>query len=474
MTWPVVSLYSGILGLDRAAEAHGFTTVAACDTSAYCRHVIGHYLPDALIYESDEDVTRERLRHDGVDPAGVWAVIGGPPCQPSSAAGQRFGTRDSRWRWPEAIRVVGELCPRWFVFEQPPGILSLDGRRPFLSIVDQLSALGYRVGCGGWPALAVGAPHKRDRFFIIGCREDVGVAYAVSLESGQRYDTALFGGRTRPTQQVGLGGGCGTAVAHTDSGGQSAPVVNDDAGQFHAQGRCRGVGLGDPTGHLWGASGDDGPLTSDGTGAGAVGVGLADSHGSGSQEYPCRDSQDEQSSLVGSGRNRGVAYTAGRGLRARRHEPKGQQGRLDADERGASVGDALGVAPGIAYHEIDTLTESREARPVPISPGPRQRPTGSGGSRDNQGPHPQSALGRVADGLSRGVAQLWPVGRGLQQHSWEPARLVTRPPQGSAASLIVEAELEALGNAVVTQQATPIFAAIAEIERALASQEVAV
>lgn len=75
---------------------------------------------------------------------------------------------------------------------------------------------------------------------------------------------------------------------------------------------------------------------------------------------------------------------------------------------------------------------------------------------------------RIAYGFPRGLAHVWPAGRGLQQYPWEPARLVARPPKGSAASLIVEAELEALGNACITNQAAPIFQAIAEIERELA------
>lgn len=415
--WPVVSLYTGILGLDRAAEAHGFTTVAACDTSAYCRHIIGHYLPGIPIYDNDKDVTSERLRRDGIDPSGVWAVIGGPPCQPSSAAGKRLGTSDSRWRWPEAIRVVGDVQPRWFVFEQPTGIVSLDGRKPFLAIVGSLSALGYRVGFGGWPAGAVGAPHKRDRFFIIGCREDVGVAYAISLGNGWK---PRF------------------AEGH-DSDGDSTRRAQAD-GRVDERSASRGVALGDPSGNLRGASRHDRYVAPHGAGAGgrAFGDGLAD--------------------------------TARGRLCTWRGKSEGQQGRLDADERGASMGDACG--------ELDNRKEPDWAGNMAQAPGSadcrRQdmffRSVACPSSdRSDQGTHTQSALGRIIDGLSRGLAHLWPAGRGRQQYPWEPPRLVTRPPKGSTASLIVEAELEALGNACITQQCSPIFAAIAEIEREISA-----
>ncbi len=150
--WPLISLYSGVLGLERAFHWHGFVTVAACDSSPYCRSIIGQHLPGIPIYESDADVTPDRLRTDGIDPGAVCAIVGGPPCQPSSLAGQRLGVADPRWRWPDALRIVGDVRPRWVVFEQPVGVISLDGGRPFRGILAALAALGYCVGYDRWTA----------------------------------------------------------------------------------------------------------------------------------------------------------------------------------------------------------------------------------------------------------------------------------------------------------------------------------
>jgi DNA (cytosine-5)-methyltransferase 1 len=164
----VVSLYSGILGLDIAAHAAGFKTVAACDSEPFCRSAIRHYLPDIPLYESDEDVTRERLSADGIAVDRIAAVIGGPPCQDASIAGRRAGEAGNRWRWPQYLRVVRELQPTWFVAENPQGILTVNGRRAFGLLLQEMADMGYVVSWATYGANEIGASHKRARVFIIG------------------------------------------------------------------------------------------------------------------------------------------------------------------------------------------------------------------------------------------------------------------------------------------------------------------
>jgi DNA (cytosine-5)-methyltransferase 1 len=110
----------------------------------------------------------------------------GCPCQPASSAGKRRGKADDRWLWPEAIRVLSELQPTWAVFENPVGIGSLGEYGEILSMGDeaaqglsdteaveldrlcgQIEACGYEVQPVSIPACAVGAPHERQRIFII-------------------------------------------------------------------------------------------------------------------------------------------------------------------------------------------------------------------------------------------------------------------------------------------------------------------
>jgi len=113
-------------------------------------------------------------------------LTAGVPCQPASAAGKRLGKADNRWLWPEAIRVLSELKPSWAVFENPAGIGSLGELGSFAemdgeayqtipdreavelsNIIRDIEAQGYEVQPVCIPACAVGAPHRRDRIFIV-------------------------------------------------------------------------------------------------------------------------------------------------------------------------------------------------------------------------------------------------------------------------------------------------------------------
>ena len=165
-----LSVYSGAGGLDRAALAAGVEVVALCEADPFCRRLLAVRFPGVPIYESDTTLTADRLAADGI--GRIDLVFGGPPCQPASSAGKRLGASDPRWRWPEYFRLVRDLRPRWVVAEQPPGILSLHGGRPWAWVQDQLDALGYRVGWSCYGADAVGAPHRRERVFLLASLAD--------------------------------------------------------------------------------------------------------------------------------------------------------------------------------------------------------------------------------------------------------------------------------------------------------------
>ena len=105
-----------------------------------------------------------------------WAVdliCGGWPCQPVSAAGLQKGDSDERWLWPEFLRICEVLRPRWILGENVGAILSAPdamGRRGglFGGVLRDLASLGYRVEYHCIPAASIGAPHRRDRVWIIG------------------------------------------------------------------------------------------------------------------------------------------------------------------------------------------------------------------------------------------------------------------------------------------------------------------
>ncbi|MFA5715847.1 MAG: DNA cytosine methyltransferase, partial [Candidatus Paceibacterota bacterium] len=95
-------------------------------------------------------------------------MSGGIPCQPHSVAGKRQASADERDLWPEYRRVISELRPKWILVENVPGLFSSENGRFFGNILRDLAALGYSVGWCVYGANDVGAPHKRDRVFIMG------------------------------------------------------------------------------------------------------------------------------------------------------------------------------------------------------------------------------------------------------------------------------------------------------------------
>jgi DNA (cytosine-5)-methyltransferase 1 len=160
-------LFSGIGGLDLAAEWAGFETVATCEIDKYCRKVLKKNFPKATHFKDVRTITEHALRRAGIGQPDL--VSAGFPCQPFSVAGSRKGTGDERHLWPEVARVLRETRPRWFLGENVRGLLSIDDGRVFGSILGDLASLGYRVGWGCYGAdEAAGAPHQRARVFIVG------------------------------------------------------------------------------------------------------------------------------------------------------------------------------------------------------------------------------------------------------------------------------------------------------------------
>jgi len=93
----------------------------------------------------------------------VDIISGGFPCQPFSVAGKQLGINDERFLWPEMLRIVCELAPRWVVAENVPGILPIAGD----VVCKGLERAGYSVAVFRYEAAAVGAPHRRDRVFFV-------------------------------------------------------------------------------------------------------------------------------------------------------------------------------------------------------------------------------------------------------------------------------------------------------------------
>lgn len=159
------SLFSGIGGIDLAAEWAGFETVGQCEIDDFATKVLEKHWHNVPRWRDVRDVTVKSVREKGIKE--ITLLSGGFPCQPHSLAGKRKASADERDLWGEFARIICEVRPKWVLGENVPGLLSSEGGRFFGRILNDLAKMGYNVGWCVYGAEWVGAPHKRDRVFII-------------------------------------------------------------------------------------------------------------------------------------------------------------------------------------------------------------------------------------------------------------------------------------------------------------------
>lgn len=152
----VGSLFSGIGGLDLGLERAGMRVVWQSEIDAYCSRVLAKHWPDV---PNLGDVTLI----DWAEAPSVDLICGGYPCQPFSVAGRQRGEADPRHLWPHMLDAVRVLRPRFALLENVSGHLALG----FGRVLGDLAEIGYDCEWDCVPAAAVGAPHLRDRVFVV-------------------------------------------------------------------------------------------------------------------------------------------------------------------------------------------------------------------------------------------------------------------------------------------------------------------
>jgi DNA (cytosine-5)-methyltransferase 1 len=164
----VLDLFSGIGGFSLGLERAGFTTVAFCEIEPFCRAVLKKHWPHVPCYEDVRTLTAHRLRADGIS---VDVICGGFPCQDISVAGRRAGMEGTRsGLWSEVHRLVSELGPQFLIVENVTNLLSGPSEQPggwFGRVLSDLAAIGYDAEWHCIPASSIGAPHSRDRVWLL-------------------------------------------------------------------------------------------------------------------------------------------------------------------------------------------------------------------------------------------------------------------------------------------------------------------
>lgn len=176
----LLDLFSGIGAFSLGLEQAGFQTAAFCEIDPFCRTILSQHWPAVRQYDDIRKLTAERLRADGI---AVDAICGGFPCQDISIAGGGKGLSGKRsGLWFEYLRLIEETTPI-LVFVENVAKLRHRGLDQVLSGLD---ALGYDAEWHCLPAAYVGAPHRRDRLWIIAYRQgDALRPYADSIRSHQ-------------------------------------------------------------------------------------------------------------------------------------------------------------------------------------------------------------------------------------------------------------------------------------------------
>jgi DNA (cytosine-5)-methyltransferase 1 len=162
------SLFSGIGGFDLAAEWMGWENVFHCEWNPFGQQILKHYWPEATSFE---DITKTNFTPYANQ---IDIITGGFPCQPYSSSGKRRGKEDERHLWPEMLRAIREVSPRFVVGENVRGLTNWNGGLVFDEVCAELESIGYQVAPVIIPACGLNAPHKRERIWFVAYTESAG------------------------------------------------------------------------------------------------------------------------------------------------------------------------------------------------------------------------------------------------------------------------------------------------------------
>jgi len=200
-----LSVCSGIEAATAASRHLAWKPIGFAEIDPFCCALLKHHYPDVPNYG---DFTKIETIAPTPD-----ALVGGTPCQDFSVAGLRAGLAGGRGNLTlEFIKLAGRLRTRWLLWENVPGVLSIDDGRAFAAFLGGLADCGYGFAYRVLDAQYFGVPQRRRRVFVVGYFGDWRPAAAVLFERES------LQGNPAPSRKAGERT-AGTISARTEGGG---------------------------------------------------------------------------------------------------------------------------------------------------------------------------------------------------------------------------------------------------------------
>lgn len=206
----VLDLFSGIGGFSLGLESTGhFETIAFCEKDQFCQKVLNKHWSNVPIIDDVRSINGKEIKAD--------VITGGVPCQPISIAGKQKGKEDDRFLFPEMLRIVKEIRPRWTIIENVQNLINIANGTILKDIVERLEAENFEVQCFSISASSQGAWHKRERVWIIASNSNNRLSIGENQEIQARRNTIDNGSSSNvsntqcnehqhtPTRQSGTG-----------------------------------------------------------------------------------------------------------------------------------------------------------------------------------------------------------------------------------------------------------------------------
>jgi DNA (cytosine-5)-methyltransferase 1 len=218
-----IALCAGVGGIELALKLvdPGYKTVCYVEGEAYAAAVLVLRAQEKAL--DDAPIWSNIKSFDGVPWCGrVDIITAGFPCQPWSSAGKQRGTDDDRWLWPDIARIIKEVEPTEVLLENVPGLL----RGGIEVVLEDLAEMGYDAAWGRFSARGVGAPHLRQRIFVL--------ARLADPQCNGQQGEGVHLRRGRPRQAQTVSGGDGEGVADPGESGRGEDEQNVREGQRNA------------------------------------------------------------------------------------------------------------------------------------------------------------------------------------------------------------------------------------------------